>query len=186
MTNIDRAAEIIAQEWATFSTHDLCGHEIGIARALHRAGMLMPDDMDIQTETAAPTLPEGWRLADHKKYGRVIVTNTTPDKYGHVYVVFPAVGKITGSAWSFCFPDELTYIDTSDAVPPNTLTVGSEWNSSYALAQACVESGYDRIVVSNQYGYVFNWDKEAGWCEGSASPHFAPFTIIYTGRKADR
>ena len=39
---VDRAAEIIAQEWATFSNRDLCGHEIGIARALHRAGALTP------------------------------------------------------------------------------------------------------------------------------------------------
>ena len=51
--NIDRAAEIIAQEWATFSTRDLCGHEIGIARALAKAGLLMPDGMNTQTEVLA-------------------------------------------------------------------------------------------------------------------------------------
>ena len=40
---VDRAAAIIAQEWGTFSTRDLCGHEIGIARALYNAGMLAAD-----------------------------------------------------------------------------------------------------------------------------------------------
>lgn len=39
---VDRAAEIIAQEWATFSNRDLCGHEISLARALYRAGALTP------------------------------------------------------------------------------------------------------------------------------------------------
>ena len=40
---VDRAAEIIAQEWATFSTHNLCGHETDIARALYNAGLLATD-----------------------------------------------------------------------------------------------------------------------------------------------
>ena len=51
MNNIDRAAEIINEEWGTFSTRDLCGHEIGIARALAKAGMLMPDGL------TSPTAP---------------------------------------------------------------------------------------------------------------------------------
>ena len=59
----------------------------------------------------APALPEGWRLADHEKYGRVVVTNTTPDADGHVYFVAPATGPI-GNDWHLCAPDELTYIDT--------------------------------------------------------------------------
>lgn len=48
---VDQAAAIIAQEWATFSTRDLCGHEISLARALHRAGMLNTHD---DTPTEAP------------------------------------------------------------------------------------------------------------------------------------
>ena len=31
----------------------------------------------------APALPDGWRLADHKDNGRVIVTNPTPNEGGH-------------------------------------------------------------------------------------------------------
>lgn len=46
---VDRAAAIIAQEWSTFSSKDLCGHEISLARALHRAGLLTTTD-DTPTE----------------------------------------------------------------------------------------------------------------------------------------
>ena len=65
----------------------------------------------------APALPGGWRLADHKHYGRVIVTNPTPDSGGHVYFVAPAPG-LRGNDWHLCGPDELTYIEqeTTDAV----------------------------------------------------------------------
>ncbi|MBP2333312.1 hypothetical protein [Corynebacterium freneyi] len=228
MTNtVDRAAAIIAQEWATFSNRDLCGHEIGMARALHREGMLntapvegrggaslkdvetarewaddvlegraaaivpieeaiaralraylpppprptladmtreeraacrrMQADVEGRTERyvianpfdrydavaligpdwefdwiepeyvtprpdlprmtwpgdqeAAPTLPEGWRLADHKERGRVIVANDTPNRNGHVTYVLPATDPL-GYDWFFCDPSQLTYIDT--------------------------------------------------------------------------
>lgn len=56
-------------------------------------------------------LPKWWRLADHRKYGRVFVTHTTPDKYGHLYIVLPSIGKTKGRAWQFCTPDEITYLD---------------------------------------------------------------------------
>ena len=60
------------------------------------------------TEKPAPALPEGWRLADHQKYGRVIVT--TPARDGRAYYVLPAADHL-GFDWLFCTPDELTYID---------------------------------------------------------------------------
>ena len=62
------------------------------------------------TPAPAPTLPDGWRLADHKDNGRVIVTNTTPTRDGRVYYVLPAADPL-GYDWLFCTPDELTYID---------------------------------------------------------------------------
>ena len=63
-----------------------------------------------QKPTPVPDLPDGWRLADHRKYGRVVVTNPTPDPSGHVYFVGPATGPI-GNDWHFCTPDDLTYLD---------------------------------------------------------------------------
>ena len=58
----------------------------------------------------APALPEGWRLADHKGYGRGIVTNPTPNRDGHVYFVIPDDDPM-GYEWVFCTPDDLTYLD---------------------------------------------------------------------------
>lgn len=61
-----------------------------------------------------PALPEGWRLADHQKYGRVVVTNTTPARSGeHVSFVAPAPGTI-GNDWHICTSDALTYLDTDN------------------------------------------------------------------------
>ena len=47
---VDRAAAVIAKEWATFSNKDLCGHEISLARALHRAGMLAADGLELDSD----------------------------------------------------------------------------------------------------------------------------------------
>ena len=59
----------------------------------------------------APALPDGWRLADHEKRGRVIVTNPTPNRDGYVYCVFFSGRDGTGFDWNFCDPDKLTYLD---------------------------------------------------------------------------
>ena len=60
----------------------------------------------------APALPDGWRLADHKDNGRVIVTNPTPSGGdGRVYFVLPDDDDTLGYDWESCDPDELTYID---------------------------------------------------------------------------
>lgn len=61
-----------------------------------------------------PALPDGWRVADHKDNGRVIVTNPTPTRDGRVYYVLPADDYVLGYDWLFCTPDELTYLDTDD------------------------------------------------------------------------
>lgn len=60
----------------------------------------------------APSLPGDWRLADHYRIGRVIVTNPTPNQGGHVYFVTSDDCVPRGSGWGFCTPDELTYLDT--------------------------------------------------------------------------
>ena len=69
-------------------------------------------------------LPEGWKLAYHRRHGCVVAASTTPDKYGRVVVtsapdadgrfVDPAVWKTTGRAWHSCTPDELTYLDANN------------------------------------------------------------------------
>ena len=62
-------------------------------------------------DTPAPALPEGWRLADHPDYGRVIVTNPVPDSNGRVYIVGPDDAISLGYDWHSCTPAKLTYID---------------------------------------------------------------------------
>ena len=63
-----------------------------------------------QQPAPALALPDGWKLADHEKYGRVIVTSDTPDTDGHVYFVAPAPCTI-GNDWHLCRNDELAYLD---------------------------------------------------------------------------
>lgn len=59
----------------------------------------------------ATALPDGWRLADHEDYGRVVVTTTTPNDAGNVYFVFPDSNDAKGHYWHLCAPDRLTYLD---------------------------------------------------------------------------
>lgn len=63
------------------------------------------------TKKPTPALPGDWRLADHEKRGRVMVTNDTPNAAGDVCFVLPADDPL-GYDWLFCDPSELTYIDT--------------------------------------------------------------------------
>ena len=139
----------------------------------------------------APALPDGWRLADHEDYGRVIVTTQTPDRDGYVYVVIPDAGNFRGYDWHFCDPADLTFFDqeddTSDAVLPNTLAVGSEWDDVDKLSRACDASGLDQIVVTDKDGDASVWGQNAGWWEGSTpTVGYEPFTILHTGKKADQ
>lgn len=63
-----------------------------------------------ETPAPAPTMPGGWRLADHPEHGRVVVTNSTPDSDGHVYFTFPD-DDVLGYDWHFCRSTDLTYPD---------------------------------------------------------------------------
>lgn len=136
---------------------------------------------------AAPALPEGWRLADHEGYGRVIVTRPEPDDAGGVAITKPVTTKDTRAVQTWCRPDELTYLDTPDAAPESTLAVGSVWDDVDALTQACEETGRDQITVTDRDGDVSVWDAGAEWwATGAPDYGFAPYTIIHAGKKADQ
>lgn len=142
-----------------------------------------------QKPAPAPALPDGWRLADHPSNGRVIVTNTTT-RDGRVYYVLPAAAPL-GYDWLFCKPDELTYLDQeadpADAAPESTLAVGSVWADADALTRACRESERDHIAVTDRDGDVYVWDANLhDWRDLHPIPSYAPFTIIYAGKKDDQ
>ena len=59
----------------------------------------------------APALPDGWRLADHPEYGRVIVTTENPDEYSLVAFVHRDDDLHRGHGSDWRDPAELTYID---------------------------------------------------------------------------
>lgn len=155
-----------------------------------------------QEPAPAPALPEGWRLADHKKHGRVIVTTQTPNRDGRVYYVIPAAvvphadhsqgafRNRMGFDWRTCDPAELTYIDAdqgADTAPTNTLSEGSEWDDPDALARACEESGRDQIIILDRAGDAYVWVEMAEWWEGIGPISMnAPFTILHTGKEADQ
>ena len=75
-----------------------------LTRPIRDAGLLVPDD--------APVLPEGWQLAEHRRYGRVVVTNPATSGDGYVYCVFPTGRDGTGFDWHPYDPVALTYLDT--------------------------------------------------------------------------
>lgn len=63
------------------------------------------------TEKPAPGLPDGWRLADHIEYGRVIVPHDTPDHNGYICALHPDTKSVVWHRWVLCRPYELTYLD---------------------------------------------------------------------------
>lgn len=139
------------------------------------------------TEKAAPALPGEWRLAEHRKYGRVIVTALPTDSDDRAYFVHPDFEDDRGFDWNYCSPDELTIdtepeADTSDAVPPNTLSAGSEWDDEEALSRACKESGRDHITVTSCDGRVSVWDEgKVGWRVCYPLSKYGPFTVLHEG-----
>ena len=55
------------------------------------------------------TLPEGMRLADHEKYGRVVVA-PKPDRYG-CYEVLHCTSEQAGTNWEYISGSELIFLD---------------------------------------------------------------------------
>lgn len=138
----------------------------------------------------APSLPDGWRLAQHKRLGRVVVTNPTPNSGGEVYIAAPEENPL-GRACRFCDPSELTYLsqgaDTSDDVPESTLAVGSVWEDGDALTEAVRESGRDQIIVTHRDNNVSVWDRRReDWRILYPIQKYAPFTIVHAGKGGDQ
>lgn len=76
--------------------------------------------------------------------------------------------------------------DTPDAVPPNTLAVGSVWDDADALTLACRQSELNQIAVIDCDGDVHVWGADAEWWQTWPSYGCAPYAIIHAGKKADQ
>lgn len=72
--------------------------------------VIVANTRGMTTDAFVPTLPEGWRLANHEEHGRVIVTRPEPDEDGYVCYGLP-INNTLGYEWRFCTPNELTYLD---------------------------------------------------------------------------
>lgn len=57
-----------------------------------------------------PALPEGFRLADHKKYGRVVVSPKA-DEDGDYRVSFSRAHLTYGDGWHYVTESELTFLE---------------------------------------------------------------------------
>ena len=71
----------------------------------------------IDSKPASPALPEGMRLADHEKYGRVVVSPRTND-IGQYRVFYLDNFYLSGADASYVEADALTFIDAEPALKP--------------------------------------------------------------------
>ena len=73
----------------------------------------LEEAQDEITRLRAREIPNGWRVADHQKHGRGIVTRTTPNCYGRVYFMSPDDALSLGCDWHYCDPADLKFLDTT-------------------------------------------------------------------------
>lgn len=138
---------------------------------------------------AAPALPEGWRLADHRAYGRVVVTNTVPDTEGHVYFVAPAPEPL-GNDWHPCDPGELTYLDTDQEAEDVTPAP-----KAGDVIETADDPRLDTLPVGSVLADCDGDDvekTERGWKGDGYIPRpiegrkFGPWTVCRIGKEADQ
>lgn len=145
-----------------------------------------------QKPASAPALPDGFRLADHKDHGRVMVTTPTPNIEGSIYYVLPVGRNLMGFDWRSCDPDMLTYLDqeddTSDAVPESTLSVGTVIESADDPRLAALPLG---IILLDREGDPTT--KRRGVWTGPGYPPipsedgtFGPWTVLHIPKEADQ
>lgn len=135
----------------------------------------------------APALPDGWRLADHKDLGRGIVTNTTPNRNGHVYFVLPDDEDHRGYGEGWCDPEELTYID-QEAEDVTPVKVGDVIESADDPRLAALPVG--SVLLDRDRETVAKRDKVwagLGYIPiESEGDEFGPWTVRRIGWGADQ
>lgn len=143
-----------------------------------------------QKPAPAPALPDGWRLADHKDHGRVMVTTRTPNHDGNVYFVLPICRNLMGFDWRACKPAELTYLDQEDDTPtgPNIPAVGTVIESADDPRIAALPVG--SILLDRNEEATTKRPRE--WTGTGFDPiayerdKFGPWTVLHITKEADQ
>lgn len=88
--------------------------------------MAWPTD---EKPATTPALPDGWRLALHQGFGRIIVTNATTHRGGYVGCLLLTYDYPMGFEWHYFAPGELTYIrpDQEAETLSNWYPMGPDW-----------------------------------------------------------
>ena len=102
----------------------------------------------IDSKPASPALPEGMRLADHEKYGRVVVS-PKPNDIGQYRVFYLDNFCLSGADASYAEADALTFI----AAAPEL---------AQALAEETYEYGVEYKYLTNR-GAEWRLDPGVGW-----------------------
>lgn len=84
-------------------------------------------------------IPDNWRVAEHSKYGRVIVTKFTPDSNGCVHFVNPTDKLVGGYDWHWRDPAELTFYDETPAAEPERIDPASCGQYDWYLVEVAGE-----------------------------------------------
>ena len=119
------------------------------------------------TSAVFPALPEGMRLADHEKYGRVVVS-TKPNDIGQYKIFHLDDSYVSGADVSYVEADALTFIDAEPAKPVHP---------EFLETEADYENAPEGTIVARDS--INPWVKEESvWVQGSASDA-AVYTVPY-------
>ena len=102
----------------------------------------------IDAQPTAPALPEGMRLADHEKYGRVVVSPRTND-IGQYKIFHLDDSYVSGADVNYVEADALTFI----AAAPEL---------AQALSEETYEYGVEYKYLTNR-GAEWRLDPDVGW-----------------------
>ena len=116
-----------------------------------------------------PALPEGMRLAEHKRYGRVVVSPQA-DRDGDCCVFHLSERHTSGMSWHWCCPSKLTFLDEEPApaplpkpedCKPGELYLGVVFGRSVVANRSDPKDEHSPWIVSATD------DKYADWCKDS-------------------
>ena len=93
----------------------------------------------IDAQPTAPALPAGMRLAEHEKYGRVVVS-PKPNDIGQYRVFYLDNFYLSGADASYAEADALTFIDAKPAHPEFLETEADYRKAPEGTIVACEDS----------------------------------------------